>query len=91
MKRSICPFICLIWLKSAAAVELSTAITDHTSYNIGSPVLVRLKPRMDAIASIRYAGQTKPIKSNIHLSGAEYQALWTIPWNAQRWADMKSI
>jgi LmbE family N-acetylglucosaminyl deacetylase len=83
MKRSISPFICLIWLNSAAAVEPSTAITDHTNYNIGSPVLVRLEPRMNAIASIRYAGQTKSITGNIHLSGAEYQALWTIPWNAQ--------
>ncbi|MGI9073148.1 MAG: hypothetical protein ACR2JB_17985 [Bryobacteraceae bacterium] len=38
---------------------------------------------MNAIASIWYAGHTKPIEGNIHLSGTEYQALWTIPWNAQ--------
>jgi hypothetical protein len=83
MKRLICPFFCLIWLNSAVAVEPWTAITDHTSYNIGSPVLVRLEPGRNAIASIRYAGQAKPIQGDIHLSGTEYQALWTIPWNAQ--------
>ncbi len=83
MKRPIYPFVFLFCLNSAIAVELSTAITDHTNYNVGSPVLVRLEPGMKAIASIRYAGNSKAIASDIHLSDAGYQALWTIPWNAQ--------
>lgn len=83
MNRSIFTLICLVWLNTAIAVESNTAITDHTNYNVGSTVLVRLEPGIKAIASIRYAGEAKSIASNIHLSGAEYESLWTIPWNAQ--------
>jgi hypothetical protein len=75
--------IFLACLNRAIAVEPGTAITDHTNYNVGSPVLVRLEPGIKAIASIRYAGKAQPIASNIPLSGAEYESLWTIPWNAQ--------
>ncbi len=83
MNRSIFALVCLAFLNRAIAVEPSTAITDHTNYNVGSTVLVRLQPGTKAIASIRYAGEAKPIASNIPVSGAEYQPLWTIPWNAQ--------
>jgi LmbE family N-acetylglucosaminyl deacetylase len=83
MKRSICLLICLIWLNNVFAGKASTAITDHTNYNVGSPVLIRLAPGINAIASIRYGGESKPIESNIHLNGAEYESLWNIPWNAR--------
>lgn len=83
MQRFLHPLVCLIALSSAFAVEPSTAVTDHTNYNVGSPVLVRLEPGMNAIASIRYAGETKAIERDIQLSGSEYQPLWTIPWSAR--------
>src|SRR5438552_1509434 len=83
MKLSICLFFCLIWLNNIVAGNASTAITDHTNYNVGSPVLVRLGSGTNGTASIRYAGEAKPIESNIHLNGAEYQRLWNIPWNAK--------
>jgi hypothetical protein len=83
MKSSICLLILFISRSSALAFERTTAITDHTNYNVGSAVLVRLNPGISAIASIRYAGLTKSIESNIHLKGADYEPLWTIPWNAQ--------
>jgi LmbE family N-acetylglucosaminyl deacetylase len=83
MKRSICLLTCFIWLHHVLAGADSTAITDHTNYNVGSPVLIRVGPGVNATASIRYAGQAKSIQSNIHLNGAEYQSLWNIPWNAE--------
>lgn len=83
MNRSILTFICLVWLHRAVAVELTAAITDHTNYNVGSNVLLRLEPGVNAIASIRYAGTARSIVNDIHLSGTEYESLWGIPWNAQ--------
>jgi hypothetical protein len=75
MNRLVLPFICLICLNEAIAAELLTAITDHTNYNVGSPVLVRLEPGIKATASIRYAGTARPIASNIPLSGSKYETL----------------
>ena len=83
MNRLAFPLICLACLNRAIALEPTTAITDRTNYNVGSPVLARLEPGTKAIASIRYAGSKTPIASNIPLNGAEYESIWTIPWNAQ--------
>jgi LmbE family N-acetylglucosaminyl deacetylase len=83
MKSSIYSLIVFITVTNALAFEKTTAVTDHTNYNVGSPVLVRLNPGSSAIASIRYAGQTKSVQSNIRLKGAEYEPLWTIPWSAE--------
>jgi LmbE family N-acetylglucosaminyl deacetylase len=83
MKRSIYPLVCLLWLNTVVAAQVSTAITDHTNYNVGSRVLVRLDAGVKATASIRYAGEAKPIENNIQLHGAAYQPLWNIPSNAR--------
>lgn len=83
MKRSICVLVCLFRLKSFGAVEPSTLITDQTNYNVGGPVLVRLEPGQHATASIRYAGDEKPVASDIQLNGPEYGLLWNIPRSAQ--------
>jgi LmbE family N-acetylglucosaminyl deacetylase len=83
MKRSICLITTFIWLNHVVASADTTAITDHTNYNVGSPVLIRLAPGVNATASIRYAGQANPIQTNIHLNGADYESLWNIPWNAE--------
>src|SRR5690242_469398 len=83
MNRLLVPLIFVACLNRGAAAQQATAITDHTNYNVGSPVLVRLDGGMEAIASVRYAGSAKPIASNIRLRGAEYQPLWTIPWTAE--------
>ena len=80
------PQICLLTLLTALNVvnaKATTAITDQTNYNVGSSALIRLEPGATGIASIRYAGETKPIASNIRLGGADYQPLWNIPWEAR--------
>ncbi len=64
------------------AAEL-TVVTDHTNYNAGSDVRVRLLPGGSANASIRYAGEARPVASAIHIQGREYEILWKIPWGAR--------
>src|SRR5581483_3605953 len=59
------------------------AVFNNTTYDAGSQVNVRLVPAAEGIASIRYAGEEKPLLSDIALHGAEYQPLWNVPWDAR--------
>ncbi len=59
------------------------AVTDYTSYNVGDQVRIRLQPAGSGTAAIRYAGEDKPLISNLHVSGSAYQPLWTIPSDAR--------
>ncbi len=61
-----------------------TAIaTDQTNYNVGSAVLIRSATKGEHVASIRYAGESAPLQTGIHLKAGAYQLLWTIPWDAK--------
>jgi hypothetical protein len=53
------------------------------SYDAGSEVRIRLQPRADGRASIRYAGERAPIEKDIAVSGSGYVHLWNIPWEAR--------
>lgn len=64
----------------AAAV---TAVVDHTNYNAGSEVRIRLEPAMDVTASVRYAGDESPVEAGIAVQGSGYSPLWKVPWNAR--------
>lgn len=57
--------------------------TDQTNYNVGSSVMARFDPSSDGTASIRYAGETTALKTNIPLRGDAYQLLWKIPSSAK--------
>lgn len=66
----------------AFAAEL-TAVVDHTNYNAGSNVLIRLEPAKDATAAIRYAGEESAAASGLTLHGSGYLPLWSVPWQAR--------
>lgn len=66
-------------LASAAAI---TAVTDNTTYNAGSAVRARLAPAGSGVASIRYAGEDKPLVAGVRIGG-EYSLLWKLPWDAR--------
>src|SRR5579884_2755957 len=89
-----CSFPGFLWgrharlvLATALAASLHAAsvraVTDNTNYNAGSEVRVRLSPGATATASVRYAGEDKPLISGVKLSGPDYAPLWTIPWDAR--------
>ncbi|MGH7248225.1 MAG: hypothetical protein ACREH9_08985, partial [Pseudomonadota bacterium] len=104
MKRAIqriAPFAFGLMLTSVyASAQAATVVTDRPSYNVGSEVRVKAaslpehRPSGRLTASIRYAGETKPIASHIpvrtsgqaaaaHASTvptrAVYTPLWRIP------------
>ncbi len=62
----------------AAAADFA-AVTNYTNYNVGDQVRIRLLPGGSGNASILYAGEEKPLVTDVHLSGSAYQLLWTIP------------
>ena len=66
-------------LRAAALV----AVTDHTNYNVGAVVQLRLDPGAGGLASIRYAGESQPLVAGIPVNGSEYAPFWTIPWDAK--------
>src|SRR5579884_859085 len=80
MKTAFILFAALLpWRLAANTI----AVTDYTTYNEGSQVRVRLVPAASATASIRYAGEDKPLVSGVAIHGAEYQPLWNVPWDAR--------
>ncbi len=83
-KLLFCALVCSCRLYPAPPDAAgSNLVTDNTNYNVGSSVLVRGVNPLNATASVRYAGETKPIASNIQLHGTDYQPLWSIPSSAQ--------
>lgn len=75
---------CALLLPTSFVVAADfAAITDYTSYNVGDQVRIRLQPAGSGTASIRYAGEDKPLVSNLHVGGSAYQPLWTIPSDAR--------
>ena len=83
-QKSLCAAVCLSLLACLPALAAGvTAITDNTSYNAGSVVRIRLQPAANITASIRYAGEEKPVAAGILLYGSDYVDLWTIPWDAR--------
>jgi LmbE family N-acetylglucosaminyl deacetylase len=64
------------------AVDVA-AVTDYTNYNVGDEVRLRLTNAAKGMASIRYAGDDKPVASGIQVSGTEYQDFWKIPADAR--------
>jgi LmbE family N-acetylglucosaminyl deacetylase len=72
------------WVTQGCLLAAGLAvITDHTSYNAGSEVRLRLQPSTSATVSIRYSGETEPVATGIRVSGSDYAHLWTIPWNTK--------
>ena len=59
------------------------AITDHTNYNTGETVLMRVNSPYPGRAEIRYAGEKNTIGTAVSPQGTEYQLLWTIPFDAR--------
>ena len=77
---------CLILLIASATPLFSAdvvAITDYTTYNVGSEVQVRLSAGVEASARIRYAGEEKPTSQVIAIRGTAYEPVWTIPTDAR--------
>jgi hypothetical protein len=70
-------------LASAMLAAGAIVVTDHISYNAGSEVRIRLQPRANGRASIRYAGDPAPVQKNVAVSGSGYVHLWNIPWEAR--------
>jgi LmbE family N-acetylglucosaminyl deacetylase len=64
------------------AAELA-GVTDYTNYNVGDEVRLRLTTAAKGTASIRYAGEDKPIVTGIHIGGTDYQDFWRIPQDAR--------
>ncbi len=81
-RLSLCSLI-LAGLAPVVHAAGPTAITDHTSYNAGSSVRIRLGEGGSATASLRYAGEQTPLGPAIPIKGGDYQPLWTVPWNAR--------
>ncbi len=59
------------------------AVADYTDYNAGHVVRIRLAPATRATISIRYAGESRPIVTDIPVSGSGYQDVWKIPRDAR--------
>jgi LmbE family N-acetylglucosaminyl deacetylase len=61
------------------------AVTDGTNYNAGSTVSLRLEGAGsgDLTASIRYAGEDRPVATGLRTHGGAFGPLWTIPWDAR--------
>ncbi len=61
------------------------AVVDNTSYNAGSEVRLRASgATAGATASVRYAGENKPVAANIPVNASgTYAALWAVPWEAR--------
>ncbi len=76
-------FALFAFSSSLLAAAAPSVIADHTSYNVGDQVLLRLQPAARAIATIRYAGETQPITPGLLLSGAAYQPFWKISSRAR--------
>ena len=73
----------LALLKPAGLLADAQIATDQTSYNVGSAVMVRTTAAEEAVAAIRYAGESTPLLAGVHIKGDSYQRLWTIPWSAK--------
>ena len=78
--RSVVYLLLLLPVRPMAAATLAT---DHTSYNVGSMVMVRFVPGTAATATVRYAGGSSPLSTGVRLEGSDYQKLWTIPSTAR--------
>ena len=79
-------FLLVLGLAALTKFPLSAAValaTDQTNYNVGSNVMVRFDQPGEGVASIRYAGEPKPLAEAIQLHGASYQLLWPIPPDAK--------
>lgn len=79
------PFVwaCVLACLPCFGASASALATDQTNYNVGAPVSVRFDPAAEGVISVRYAGESAPVVSAVHISGAEYQLLWTIPASAR--------
>ncbi len=75
-------FSLLLTTCSVIAADLS-AVTDYTNYNVGDQVRIRLQPAGSGTATIRYAGEERPLVTGLHLNGSAYEPLWTIPSDAR--------
>ncbi len=79
---------------AAAADPQFRAVTDNISYNVGESVRVRILPgaatSVNYLATIRYAGESKPVLRRTPLvapagqgAGEAYRALWKVPASAR--------
>src|SRR5450759_2634533 len=61
------------------------AVVDNTSYNAGSDVRLRASGAVaGAVASVRYAGENKPVAASVPVNASGgYAALWAVPWEAR--------
>ncbi len=84
MRLHVSIFIAIGALASSCALGAGvTAIVDHTNYNAGSEVRIRLEPATSATASIRYAGEQSPVAAGLAVHGSGYLLLWTVPWDVR--------
>src|SRR5437762_8679192 len=82
LRLSVIVLLTLFVCSHALSADLA-AITDRKSYNVGAQVRIRFEPATSATASIRYAGEEKPVVTEIPIAGAEYKPLWDVPWTAR--------
>src|SRR5947209_2336771 len=83
MRFNGCPaLLAATFLACCAHAAEITAVMDNTTYNAGSEVRLRLTPAASVKASVRYAGEEKPLVTDVPVSGADYLRLWTVPWDA---------
>ncbi len=81
----------LLTLACAAALACGSArcadtiaVTDGINYNVGSEVRIRASGNGTLKASIRYAGEDKPVAAGLSIAaGDSYVKLWTIPFDAR--------
>ncbi len=100
--KVVCLILATLWVVRAAPVRPPAevrAVTDLTSYNVGAEVRVAVvyaastaSPHADFLATIRYAGETRPLAGPVPLSAPHepsgersnvYQPLWTVPPDAR--------
>lgn len=75
--------VAVLLAPAASPAAEPTLIVDHTNYNVGDTVSIRLEHGGDGIAAIRYAGEQQPFVRNLRVHGAEYAPFWTVPEDAR--------
>jgi LmbE family N-acetylglucosaminyl deacetylase len=83
--RQLLTLVCAAALAGVHATGADiVAVTNGINYNVGAEVRIRLSGSGTRRASIRYAGEDKPVAEGLPVAASDtYVKLWTIPFDAR--------